>query len=98
MKMSLKNSLFLFIAILIIGIIASSFYVINEGQQALISRLGKIITNRAGLAAVENPGLHFKIPIFDQANLFDMRLQTDETKSSRIYLSAENNFVVDYYI
>lgn len=89
----------LLIAVLI-GVIVflSTMYTIKQGQAGLLLRMGKVLTTADGKATVMSPGLHFKFPFIDRIKKFDMRLQTDAAKSSRIYIERENYFVVDYYV
>jgi membrane protease subunit HflC len=74
-----------------------SCYVIEEGQRAIVLRLGDIVQGEAG-ARIDQPGLHFKWPFFDQAKIFDVRLQTFEEKSSRILTKEQKYVLVDYYV
>lgn len=93
-----RNSLLLGL-FLLLAIIYSSFYVVNEGSQAILFRLGNIVTNSAtGKAYVQGPGLHFKMPIITQVGIFDTRLQTLDIKSSRIVTAEQKDVIVDYYI
>ena len=95
MKASAKISLFVLTTFLLLGF--SFFYVVQEGQHALLLRLGKITLDSSGQAAIMKPGLHFKLPIINQARIFDTRLQTLDVKSSRIPTKEQKYVLVDYY-
>jgi membrane protease subunit HflC len=85
------------IAVPVIFILFSSCYVIQEGQRAIVLRLGDIVKAEAG-PRIDQPGLHFKWPFVDQAKIFDVRLQTFEEKSSRILTKEQKYVLVDYYV
>ncbi len=51
-----------------------SFYTVNEGESALVLRLGKIVSD-SKTAYVEGAGLHSKIPFIDHVHIFDTRMQ-----------------------
>lgn len=80
-------------------------YVVNEGQRAIVLRLGAIKhDSKTGKALVVNPGLHFKWPLIEQVRKFDVRLQTldvastDAKSAPRIVTREKKNVVVDYYV
>ncbi|MFT3742316.1 MAG: protease modulator HflC [Gammaproteobacteria bacterium] len=79
-------------------ILSSSFFTVEEGQQAILLRLGQIVNDDKGVAEVIQPGLHFKWPIIIQVRKFDTRLQTLLVQSSRILTEEQKYVLVDYYI
>lgn len=84
------------ILVLILGY--SSVYVVTEGQQALVLWLGKIsLDSKTKLPAIKQPGIHFKVPFFNEVKIFDTRLQTLDIKSSRIVTAEKKDVIVDYY-
>jgi len=56
------------LGVIIFMIILSSAYTVNETQQVIITQFGKPIGE-----AITEPGIHFKIPVFQDANFFDKR-------------------------
>jgi membrane protease subunit HflC len=93
---SMKNLIWLILVFIILGLY-SSFYIVNEGQEALILRLGKLVSNGNNQVYVNQPGLHYKLPYFDNVLWFDMRLQTLNVDSSRILTQEQKYVLVDYY-
>jgi membrane protease subunit HflC len=90
---------FLSIILLLLAITAyTSLYTVNEGEQALLLRLGKIVTNSKGEPRTFGPGLHWKTPFITQVKIFDMRLQTLDIKSSRIVTAEQKDVIVDYFV
>jgi membrane protease subunit HflC len=72
------------IAILVLFVIVFlGFFIVNEGEKALILRLGKIISDSSKQAEVLDPGLHLKIPFIDRVKILDTRLQELATPASR---------------
>jgi membrane protease subunit HflC len=92
------------VSLLVIGLIfatfLSTFYTVNEGQNALLLRLGKIITDKNDLPIVMKPGLHFKIPFIDRARLFDSRMQQLASSLSQPLTTVtkeQTYLVVEYF-
>jgi len=98
MTTSVKISTFIIILILLI-LGYSSIYQVNEGQCALLFRLGALVMNPATAKPyIKEPGLHWKMPFITQAYIMDMRLQTLDIKSSRIVTAEQKDVIVDYYV
>jgi membrane protease subunit HflC len=86
--------------VLVILLLISSMFVVTEGQQGIILRLGRLLKNDdTTKVKILDPGLHFKIPFIESAHLFDTRVQTMDMKSIRIVTKEKNDVVmVDYYV
>lgn len=95
--MTNKKMFLVIIAALFIAFLSSSFYTVQEGQKALISRLGKLSKDKDNYI-IDGPGLHLKFPIIDQVLTFDTRLQTLDIQSSRIVTQEKKDVIVDYYV
>lgn len=88
-------------AIIVIVIIFSSAYTVDEGETALVQRLGKIVTTEDGESPlVIHPGLHFKIPLIDRVRVFDTRIQGLVTAASQplTVVTKEQTYLVVEYI
>ena len=82
--MSLKG-LSIALLIIIIMVLSGSIYTVNQAQQAIVVRLGKIqdvpdpdesdTDSVTHSSKIINPGLHFKMPFIDKVYRFDMRLR-----------------------
>lgn len=92
-----KDKSFGAIAIVVFLVLSLSLYTVQEGQQGILLRLGKIIEVSEGKADVKEPGLHFKVPLLNQVRQFDIRLQTLDVQSSRIPTEEQKYVIVDYY-
>jgi membrane protease subunit HflC len=82
---------------LIILVIASVFvflsaaFTVHQTQQALILRFGEAIR------IVTEPGLHFKMPIADDAVYIDKRILDLDSESQEVIASDQKRLVVDAY-
>jgi membrane protease subunit HflC len=55
-------------AVVLLVLLSSSLYMVNEKEQVVITQFGRPIGN-----AVVDPGIHFKVPFIQTANFFDKR-------------------------
>ncbi|BCA94166.1 protein HflC [Legionella antarctica] len=77
----------------------SSVFTVTQGQQGIILRLGRLITEgETQQVKVLNPGLHFKTPFIESVRIFDTRIQTMDIKSTRIVTKEKKDVMVDYYV
>ncbi|MBE0440037.1 MAG: protease modulator HflC [Gammaproteobacteria bacterium] len=90
MSAQAKFNIFVLIALLFVAL--SSVFFVDQRQRVLLLRLGQI--ERSDY----QPGLHFKIPFFDEIRRFDGRvLSLDSTPAG--YLTGEKkNLLVDSFI
>lgn len=78
-------------------LITSCMFTITQGRNAIMLRLGKLVTKNNDILVL-NPGLHFKLPFIETAREFDTRIQTLDIKSSRIVTKEKKDVIVDYYV
>ncbi|WP_024468120.1 protease modulator HflC [Treponema pedis] len=76
----------LFVVILVLVFFSSPFYILNEGEFALITQLGKIV----GTEKVA--GLHFKIPLIQTVNRYSAKLLRLDGDPQRV-LTQEQQFI-----
>ena len=69
----------------------SSLFTVSEIQQAVITQLGKPVR------VVQSPGLHFKLPFFQQAIFFDNRLLDYDSAPTEVITEDKKALVVDNY-
>lgn len=77
----------------LIGLIVvySSYYIVSETQQVVITRFGKPIGK-----SIKKAGIYFKIPVIDTANVFERRiLEWDGDVSNPIPTRDKKNIIVD---
>jgi membrane protease subunit HflC len=87
------NRPILLIAVVVLAILGlSSIFVVKETEYGIKFQLGRIV--RADYA----PGLHFKLPFFNNVRTFDRRILTLDTPSE-LMLTSEQKFVnVDSFV
>ena len=68
-----------------------SFYVVQQNQQALLLAVGKPI------GIIDQPGLHWKIPLYQTVEYFDKRILDLESKPQEITASDQKRLVVDAF-
>lgn len=72
-------------------IAASSLFVVNQAEQALVLRLG------AHRATIKSPGLHFKVPFIEDVVRYDLRLLPLDPPAEEIILGDSKRIVVDTF-
>ncbi len=80
-----------FLAVVGLFVGMSCFFTVNEGQNALVVRLG------APVGIIEKAGLKFKAPFIDSVFLFDSRLLLLEPPSEQVILGDQKRIVVQMY-
>ncbi|HQV73350.1 protease modulator HflC [Dokdonella sp.] len=76
----------------IILLAVDSVFIVSEGQTAILLQFGRI--TEAGF----KPGLHFKLPLVQQALRFDRRLQTLDAAAERYLTSEKKDVNVDFVV
>ena len=68
-----------------------SVYVVREGQTGMVLNLGRVARSDIG------PGLHFKWPLVESAQVFDLRFQVLGTTPERYLTSERKDVAVDFF-
>jgi len=89
--MGKKGMILLLVAIVALFLIKGAFFTVDETRRAIVIQLGKPVGD------VREPGLHFKIPMFQEAVLFENRLLTYDAAPAEILTSDKKNLVVDNF-
>lgn len=71
-------------------IVLGSFYIVREGQAALVLNLGRVARSNIG------PGLHFKVPLIESARVFDRRFSANAFSPERSLTSERKDVSVDF--
>ncbi len=72
-------------------LVYSFTFVVNQWEVALKLRLGEIV------ATDYDPGLHFLVPIFNNVQTFDKRIQTMDSRPERFLTAEKKDVIVDYF-
>ena len=89
---SAKSMMVMIGAFLVLALASSSLFIVQEQQTALLLRLGEIVDSKF------EPGLHIKVPVVQNVQLFDKRLQTLDAKPEHFLTSEKKFVVVDSYV
>lgn len=89
--MSPKAMFGLVLAVLALFIGANSLYIVNEFQRGVLLRLGKVTDDDL------KPGLHVKVPFFDNIRLFDARVLTLDARPERFLTVEKKSMMVDSF-
>jgi membrane protease subunit HflC len=88
-----KLPLFLGAISLVLIILSSTLFTVDQRQYAIVFQLGEVRT------VIEQPGLHFKWPLVQNVRVFDRRILTlDSTDPERFITSEKKNVLVDLYV
>jgi len=87
----MRMSIWIPIALTVLFALFGSVYVVSEGQTAIVLNLGKVVRSEIG------PGLHFKLPLIENARVFDTRLQVMPANPERILTSEQKDVNVDFF-
>lgn len=86
------------VSVLIAGLLGlilllGSVYAVDQRQSAVVFQLGEVVKT------VEEPGLHFKLPLVQNVRFFDRRILTLESSEPERFITSEKkNVLVDSYV
>lgn len=78
--------------VVIIGIASVSMFRVYEQERAILFQLGKI--QRADF----EPGLYFKVPVYQNVQKYDIRLQTLDSEPQRFLTGEKKDVIVDSFV
>ncbi len=89
----------LLIPVLLLAVLGfTSIFVVEEGERAIVKRFGVISQNDDGSYRVYEPGLNFKVPLFDNVTTMNARLLTLDAPADRFVTSEQKDLMVDSYV
>ncbi len=89
--MSTRSVIYTAVAVLLVWLVANSFYVVQATERALLLRFGAVA------APDLQPGLHVKIPLVDVVKKFDGRVLTLDSRAERYFTSEKKPLIVDSF-
>ncbi len=81
----------LILALFVVLTISSSVYVVREDRVGVLFQLGRIVQ------ADIQPGVHFKMPLIQDARTFDRRIMTLDSQPERYLTSEKKDVNVDFF-
>jgi membrane protease subunit HflC len=88
----MARNLVAIVSILLLALISQSTFVVSEQELAVMFRFGEIV--RSDFA----PGLHFKVPIYNQVVKFERRILTYNNPSEEFLTNEKKNLIVDFFV
>ena len=86
------------VVVVLLALILMSMFVIPEGERGIVIRFGRILKDNNDVSKIYEPGLHFKMPVFDRVRTLDARIQTMDSRSDRFVTSEKKDVIIDSYI
>jgi len=80
-----------FIAVAVLILLFTSMFVLDQTQQAVVLRFGKIVR------VVKEPGLHFKQPFVDNVVKFEKRMLIYDIEPEKIITADKKTLIIDTY-
>ena len=90
--MSMKALIGLVIVLAIVIVASQSLYRVHETERAILLQFGNLVE------ADVKPGLHFKIPIAQDAKFFDARVLTLDSSPETYYTLEKKPLIVDSFV
>lgn len=90
--MSTKGILSIAAVVVVLLILNSTTYVVNEAEQVIVTQFGQPVGN-----PVVTPGLHFKLPFVQRANFFDKRFLEWDGDPNQVPTKDKRFIWVDTY-
>ncbi|MCV2525253.1 MAG: protease modulator HflC [Candidatus Lightella neohaematopini] len=86
------------ITLLLITFIYASLFFVQEGQNGIVLRFGKVVRSNNNNPLVYNPGIHWKIPFIEDVKVIDTRINTTENQADRFVTMEKKDLIIDSYI
>jgi modulator of FtsH protease HflC len=80
------------IALVAALLLSTSVFVVNEREHAVLFQFGAVQDRRF------EPGLHFKLPFFQNVRKFDRRILTLDSQPERYLTSEKKDVFVDFFV
>ncbi|WP_299694415.1 protease modulator HflC [uncultured Vibrio sp.] len=84
------------VLVVTLALLLMSLFVIQEGERGMVIRFGRVLDDN-GVSRIYEPGLHFKLPMFDRVKVLDARIQTMDGRSDRFVTSEKKDVLIDTY-
>ncbi|MCQ1060987.1 protease modulator HflC [Photobacterium sp. ZSDE20] len=87
------------VIVVFIATLLMSMFVVQEGERGIVVRFGRILkAPDSDVARIYEPGLHFKVPVFDRVRTLDARMQTMDDQADRFVTSEKKDVIIDTYV
>ncbi|CAH6783831.1 regulator of FtsH protease [Vibrio chagasii] len=86
------------VLVVTLALLLMSVFVIPEGERGIVIRFGRVLKDTNDISRIHEPGLHFKLPLFDRVKTLDARIQTMDGRSDRFVTSEKKDVIIDSYV
>ncbi|WP_261816126.1 protease modulator HflC [Vibrio gallicus] len=86
------------VLVVTLALMLMSLFVIPEGERGIVVRFGRIMKDTNDMSRIYEPGLHFKMPLFDSVKRLDARIQTMDGRADRFVTSEKKDVIIDSYV
>ncbi|USD66728.1 protease modulator HflC [Vibrio sp. SCSIO 43136] len=86
------------VVVVLIALLLMSLFVIPEGERGIVIRFGRVLKDTNEMSRIYEPGLHFKLPMFDRVKRLDARIQTMDGRADRFVTSEKKDVIIDSYV
>ncbi|OOF06648.1 MULTISPECIES: protease modulator HflC [Salinivibrio] len=86
------------VIVLAVVIFLMSIFVVSEGERSIVIRFGRVLKVDNEIAKIYQPGLHFKLPLFDRVKTLDARIQTMDDRADRFVTAEKKDVIIDSYL
>ena len=87
------------VIVVFVAALLMSMFVVQEGERGIVVRFGRILKDsNSEVARIYEPGLHFKVPVFDRVRMLDARIQTMDEQADRFVTSEKKDVIIDTYV
>jgi membrane protease subunit HflC len=90
--------IFLVVVVVLAIVLLSTKFVVKQGSEAVILRLGELVKDKNGNAVEYEPGIHLKIPFLDTVKTYDMRNRVLEADSARVVTKEQKDVLINAYV
>lgn len=89
----MKKAPVLFALLFLLGLFGSmSMYIVNERELAVVTQFSRLVETQ------DSAGLKFKLPLVQQVELFDKRIQRLDIDPELFLTNEKKYLIVDYYV
>ncbi|ORM38689.1 protease modulator HflC [Francisella endosymbiont of Ornithodoros moubata] len=96
--MSKFLKIFLVLVVVLAIMVLSTKFIVKQGSEAVILRLGELVKDKDGKAVEYEPGLHIKIPFIDTVKIYDMRNRVLEADSACVVTKEQKDVLINAYV
>lgn len=86
------------VLVIALALMLMSLFVIPEGERGIVVRFGRVLKDNNDITRIYEPGLHFKMPLFDRVKQLDARIQTMDGRADRFVTSEKKDVIIDSYV